>query len=157
MGAPQDWMPSDLPQEVKDEIAAKHPMDNHGAAAEAWEYYAATLELGDSGSSGSGGGVIAGGEIQSVTTGSQTITYTTSQAYGSSSSGMNPSTAFARANWHRARARGHNVNVAVGYRWGWDADPMYVWTYDSPSMPETGMAQINLLAGRVGPNDLENY
>jgi hypothetical protein len=155
MAAPQDWMPADLPQEVKDEIAAEHPYDNHGAAAEAWEYYAATLELGASGASGSGG-VIAGGEVQSVSTGSQTITYTTSQS-ASSGTGMNPSTAFARANWHRSRARGQNLNVAVGYRWGWDKDPRFVHTYDSPPMPETGRAQINLLAGRVGPNDLENY
>ena len=60
MAVPQDWMPPDMPDAQKDEIAARHPNDPEAAAAEAWIIWANEMPVDQA--------------IQ-VTTGSQSVTY----------------------------------------------------------------------------------
>lgn len=131
MAPPIDWMPPLLDDARKAEIAAE-VSDPHMAAAVAWEEWAATLDV--------------EGAVTSVSTGAQTITY---------AKGHSPwQAAMDRASWHRSRSSIKSVAFGGRYVWGWDrTEERDQSTYDSEPMPLTGMAQINLPTGRVGPPD----
>lgn len=83
------WFPPGTDPDDVETMLAAYPGDPHRAAADAWDSYAASLA------------VSAGGEVTSVSTGVQSVTY---------ASGSSPfTTATARADWHRARANVRSV------------------------------------------------
>lgn len=119
MTIPQAWMPPSLSPEEKDGFAAAFPNDPHGAAAAAWESYAATLP--------------AEAAVTGVSTGAQSITY----AKGSSPF----ADAQARADFHRARSCPYTTPVGGDYAKGHVEDPDLfdggvIETY--PSLPMMG-------------------
>lgn len=120
------WMPADLSDEDKDELAAQYPGDPHRAAAAAWELYAGGLtdEEGD-------------GAV-SVSTGSQSITFASPRGARYE--------AMARASWHRARSKPLSVPVGPTHEWGVtdEEDTGVIETFDSPPIPEIGASQFTV-------------
>jgi len=114
---PQDWMPPGMPDEQKDEIAAKHPDDPAAAAAEAWAVWANEMPVDEQG-------------VKSVTTGAQSITYDQSP-YES---------AMERARWYKSRSKSAaSVDVGGTYRFGWNAPTRYTGSSEAadgdPALP----------------------
>ena len=133
MAVPQDWFPQSLTSQVKDEIAAKFPNDDHAAASAAWEHYAATLAVQP--------------PVTGVSTGAQSINY--GKGWSEYDAAME------RADWHRSRMKAYSLEVGGRYRYGWDWRERDQVTYPSPPMPPTGPMQINLPGGTVGPKEMK--
>ena len=130
MAIPQDWMPSSMSSADKDAFAALFPTDDHAAAAEAWEAYAATLAVEP--------------PVASVSTGVQSISY--EKGWSDFDAALD------RAQWHRSRAKGVSIEVGGTYAYGWDTyNPRVIASYDAPPLPEIGKAQIMTLHGLEGP------
>lgn len=102
------WMPQGMDEYERQAYADQYPDNPHGAAAAAWEDWAAQLDDPDPSTA----------RVQSLSTGVQTVTY---RAAGSARS-----QALERARWHRARASAYSV--AVGPRYA--TAPEAVWTAD---------------------------
>lgn len=105
MAIPQSWMPPDMPDEQKDEIAARHPNDPEAAASEAWVTWANEMPV---------------DQAINVTTGAQSVTYDQT-AYDAS---------MERARWYLSRSKdSHSVHVGGSYAYGYldkpeaDGDP----------------------------------
>ena len=99
MAVPQDWMPPEMSDEQKDEIAARHPNDPEGAAAEAWIVWANEMPV---------------DQAISVSTGSQSVTYDQT-AYDSS---------MERARWYLSRSKDSAaVHIGGNYSYGYIGKP----------------------------------
>ena len=99
MAVPQDWMPPDMPDAQKDEIAARHPNDPEAAAAEAWIIWANEMPV---------------DQAITVTTGAQSVTYDQT-AYDAS---------MERARWYLSRSKdAAAVHVGGDYAYGYVAAP----------------------------------
>lgn len=104
------WMPSGMDDGEKAEHDEAHPGDPHGAAAAAWESWAAQL----AGTEATGQAPTSG--VLSVSTGAQSVTYAEARTAGGA--------ALQQAAWHRARSAAgsvvlgpiYEVNTEVGYR-----------------------------------------
>lgn len=135
------WMPADMPQDEKDHWAQAYPDDPHGAAAAAWESWAATLQDDEAGMANAG--------VRSVSTGAQSVTYDGPRT----ASGQ----AAQRARWHRARSRPYSVDVGptfgVYLPGRYPGDYGTIPTYISPPMPPTEAQQVNLPQGVVPDGD----
>jgi hypothetical protein len=119
------WLPPDLPAAVlaslTERFCQEDDPDPHEAAAIAWEWIAATQPP-------------TGGEVQSVSTGAQSITYAT---------GGSGTDAASRARWHRHKMRAKTVQVGPdhGFRTRLGIFPTdsedrgVIATYPSPSRP----------------------
>ena len=104
MAIPQDWMPPDMPDEQKDEIAAKHPDDPFAAAAEAWVVWANEMPIEEQG-------------VKSVSTGAQSITYENGGPYDA---------AMERARWYLSRSKNATaVDIGGKYRYGYLRRTLY--------------------------------
>ena len=96
---PQSWMPEGMPDEQKDEIAAKHPDDPYAAAAEAWATWANEMPIEEQG-------------VKSISTGSQSITYEGGGPYDA---------AMDRARWYKSRSKtAKALDVGGKYKWGYN-------------------------------------
>ena len=99
MAVPQDWMPPDMPEAQKDEIAARHPNDPEAAAAEAWIVWANDMPV---------------DQAITVTTGAQSVTYDQT-AYDAS---------MERARWYLSRSKDATaVHVGGDYVYGYVSAP----------------------------------
>lgn len=98
------WMPNGMDDGEKADHDAAHPGDPHGAAAAAWESWAAQL----------GAAATDGPEVVSVSTGAQSVTYARGGTSGQ---------ALTRAAWHRARAKAEAV--ALGPQYGVTTEVQY--------------------------------
>lgn len=126
-----DWMPDALDAETKAEFVSAATVtridpasgddvdvvDNHLAAALAWEHYAAL---------GAGGSEQTSPRVESVATGDQSITY--------GDGGTRQAAAQRRASWHRARAKVRSVRLGGTVQ----VDPR-VAAYDGAVDPDTGV------------------
>jgi hypothetical protein len=126
------WLPPDQPEAERAYWLAAFPGDPHGAAAAAWESWAATLAATEP---------AGGGEVQSVQTGAQSVTYANPRSPAGKAS--------ERAAWHWARAKVKSVPVGPGYAWR-NRREIDEDTYPSPPIAPTGPAQINLPDGSGG-------
>lgn len=95
------WMPSGMDAEEKTEHDTAHPGDPHGAAAAAWESWAAQLNAAEA--TGVAGDVTQ--TVASVSTGAQSVSYAQGQSVTPSSQ------ARTQAAWHRARSKAESVPV----------------------------------------------
>lgn len=85
------WMPSGMEQSEKDAYARRWPNDPHRAAAQAWEDWAARMDVAP--------------VIMTASTGAQNVSY----APDGHSAFQD---ANARARWHRARCKAYSVHTA---------------------------------------------
>lgn len=95
------WMPSGMDDGEKSEHDANHPGDPHGAAADAWESWAAQL----TGAEATGVAADVAQEVASVSTGAQSVSYANGRSTSPSSQ------ARVQAAWHRARSKAESQPV----------------------------------------------
>ena len=123
------WMPSGMDDGEKAEHDAAFPGDPHGAAAAAWESWAAYL----AGVEASSETATPTGGVRSVSTGAQSVTFD------------GPVTAIARAReqaaWHRARSNAESAPVG----------PEFYAMAEAPYLADGGSE-----AGAERPNDESN-
>lgn len=95
------WMPTGMDDGEKAEHDENHPGDPHGAAADAWESWAAQLTAAEA----TGVAEDVTQTVSSVSTGAQSVTYSSGQSVTPSSQ------ARVQAAWHRARSKAESVPV----------------------------------------------